>query len=44
MERTKEQIKHELSLERDRLRSAMEEVSLHDNRIDELKRELESLN
>ena len=44
MARTKEEIEFELALERDRYRWAMEDVSKHDNRIEELKRELETAN
>lgn len=44
MSRTKEQIEHELSLEQCRLRWAMEDVTKHDNRIVELKKELAEAN
>ena len=38
--RTKEDIKRDLDLWRDRLRWAMEDMSKADNKIDELKKEL----
>jgi len=44
MVRTKEEIEFELALEKDRYRWAMENVSKHDKRIEELKRELEDTN